>query len=99
MSHTTRKAFLEDAYLTACEGRVVAHTEQGGIILDTTNFYATSGGQPGDSGFLEMENGEQIIIATTVNGADKNEVVLVPAEGESLPPVGSTVISHIDWDR
>ena len=99
MSHITKKAFLEDAYLTACEGRVVAHTQLGGIILDTTNFYATSGGQPGDSGFLEMENGEQIIIATTVNGADKNEVVLVPAEGESLPPVGSTVISHIDWDR
>ena len=65
MSEKTRKAFLDDAYLTACEGKVVAINERGGIILDSTNFYATSGGQPGDSGHLERADGSRIAIATT----------------------------------
>ncbi len=99
MSFATKKAFLEDAYLTACEGKVVGINERGGIILDTTNFYATSGGQPGDSGFLELEDGLKIQIAVAVNGADKNEIVLVTADGERLPEIGATVISHIDWER
>ena len=99
MSSKTRKAFLDDAYLTACEGKVVAINERGGIILDCTNFYATSGGQPGDSGHLERADGSKIAIATTVNGSDKSEIVLVPAEGEPLPEVGETVTGHIDWER
>ena len=99
MSEKTRKAFLDDAYLTACEGKVVAINERGGIILDSTNFYATSGGQPGDSGHLERADGSRIAIATTVNGADKSEIVLVPAEGEALPEVGETLTGHIDWER
>lgn len=99
MSFATKKAFLHDAYLTACEGKVVGINERGGIILDTTNFYATSGGQPGDSGYLELEDGSKIQIAVAVNGVDKNEIVLVPADGEKQPEIGATVISHIDWER
>ena len=107
MTTRTRKAFLDDAYLTACEGKVVAvhpphgasHGERGGIVLDCTHFYATSGGQPGDTGFLERADGARISIAATVTGADKNEIVLVPAEGEPLPAIGETVTGHIDWER
>lgn len=95
----TRAAFLDDAYLTACEGRVIGINERGGIILDETNFYATSGGQPGDTGFLEREDGTKTAIATTVKGDEPGQIVLVPAEGEVLPGVGETVVSHIDWER
>ena len=42
MSIVTKPAFLDDAYLTACEGTVVAINERGGIILDETNFYLTT---------------------------------------------------------
>ena len=55
MSFSTRLAFLDDAYLAACEGKVLHVNERGGIILDATNFYATSGGQPGDTGVLERD--------------------------------------------
>lgn len=99
MGYETKKAFLDDAYLTACEGKVVHVNERGGIILDCTNFYATSGGQPGDSGHLERADGSKIEIATTVNGADKREIVLVPTEGQPLPEIGETLIGHIDWER
>ena len=44
--------FRDDSYLKSCDARVVAITEQGGIVLDRTVFYATSGGQPGDTGTL-----------------------------------------------
>jgi len=99
MVYRTEKAFLDDAYLTACEAKVVAVNERGGIILDRTNFYATSGGQPGDTGWLERSDGSRIEIAATVNGEDKNEIVLVPAEGQALPQTGETVTCHIDWER
>ena len=99
MPFITRAAFLDDSYLTACEGTVLAITDRGGIILDETNFYATSGGQPGDSGHLERADGSIIKIATAVAGETKQEIVLVPAEGEALPAVGEKLTGHIDWER
>ncbi len=98
MAFVTRKAFLEDAYLTACEGAVVAIGDKG-IILDCTHFYATSGGQPGDSGWLERDDGSSINIAAAINGENKNEIVLVPADGQILPKIGEKLVGHIDWER
>ena len=99
MSLETKPAFIDDAYLTACEGKVMAVNELGGIILDQTNFYATSGGQPGDTGFLERSDGSKIRIATTVTGESKKEIILVPADGEAVLEVGEKIIGHLDWER
>ncbi|MDP3960674.1 MAG: alanyl-tRNA editing protein [Pseudorhodobacter sp.] len=93
----TRLLFREDAYLREAEGRVVAHTAEGGIILDQTVFYATGGGQPGDSGTLIWQGG-RIAIATTVK-AKGGETALVPAEPVAMPPVGAVVRQMLDWDR
>ncbi len=99
MAFETRPLFIDDAYLSVCESRVVEINQRGGIILDQTNFYATSGGQPGDTGMLEREDGSKITIATTVNGDSKQEIILVPDEGEPLLQIGETVAAHLDWDR
>ncbi len=99
MPHETEALFREDAYLSTAEGSVVAITETGGIILDRSNFYATSGGQPGDTGFFERADGARIEIAGTVTGETKSEIVHVPAEGQTLPEIGEKLVLHIDWAR
>lgn len=95
----TRPAFLDDPYLTACECKVMDIVENGGIVLDQTNFYAASGGQPGDNGMLERSDGSFIKIATTKNGNTKQEIILIPEEGEKLPEIGETLVGHINWNR
>ena len=91
--------FRDDAYLSTAEGKVVAINDRGGIILDRTNFYATSGGQPGDTGFFERSDGSKIAIAATVTGETKDEIIHVPAHGEAAPEIGEELVLHVDWDR
>lgn len=99
MASPTRPAFSDDAYLTACEGKVLSVNESGGIVLDQTNFYAASGGQPGDTGMLELEDGTRIEIVDTFYASDRSQIVLLPKEGQPAPDPGRTVVGHIDWAR
>ena len=89
--------FREDAYLREAEATVRAVTSEGGIVLDQSVFYPTSGGQPGDSGTLSW-NGRSMEIATTVKGQG-DDVVLIPAEPAPMPDVGQTVTQKLNWDR
>ncbi|MBN9024942.1 MAG: alanyl-tRNA editing protein, partial [Rhizobiales bacterium] len=82
---------------STAEARVIGVNDRGGILLDRSIFYATGGGQPGDTGTLEREDGSMIKIATTVYGDSKSEIVHVPAEGSALPAPGETLVQHIDW--
>ena len=95
----TATLFRDDAYLRTCEAEVVEVNDRGGIILDRTIFYASGGGQPGDTGFLELENGDRIEITTTVYDEDRTRIVHVPAEGNVLPAAGTAVTAHLDWKR
>ncbi len=93
----TEQLFRNDPYLTEAEAFVTGHTDEGGLILDATLFYATGGGQPGDSGAVTWEGG-RIPVATTLKGAG-DDIVLIPGEPEPLPPIGATVMQTLDWDR
>lgn len=99
MSHTVKKLFLDDAYLTECSAIVLDVNDRGGIILDQSVFYGTSGGQPGDTGTMVLADGSSIDIATTVCGSDKDELILVPASSDYLPAIGDAVTVQVNWDR
>lgn len=96
----TEFLFRDDAYLKSCDAKVVAISPEGGVILDRTVFYATSGGQPGDSGRLVRADGSEMEIATAAHpDGDKLQIVHVPAEGSARLEVGETVRAEIDWDK
>jgi misacylated tRNA(Ala) deacylase len=91
--------YRDDFYLSTAEAVVTVIHEDGGIELDRTCFYATSGGQPGDTGFLERADGTKIALGQTKHGATKDIIIHVPLEGEPQPLVGEALTLHIDWAR
>lgn len=93
----TRLLFRDDAYRREAPGKVSAHTDEGGVVLEASLFYATGGGQPGDSGWLDWD-GQRLNIATAVK-AGTDQIALVPAEPQALPPIGADVVQTLDWDR
>lgn len=97
MTQPTDPLFLADSYCKSASATVTGLTEEGGVILDRSIFYARGGGQPGDSGTLEWSGG-RIPIATAVKG-EGGQIILVPAEPMALPPEGAKVSQSLDWDR
>ena len=90
----TEHLYRQDAYLTECEARVV-RADDDGIVLDRTVFYPLGGGQPGDSGYLQFDQGS-IRIQEARHGPD-GDVLHIP-EGGTVP-AGAKVRAVIDWDR
>lgn len=95
----TEALFREDAYLKEAEAEVTGINDRGGIILDRTIFYATSGGQPGDTGRLTRPDGTAVTIAATVTGETKDEIIHVPSPDQPSLAPGDRVALAIDWER
>lgn len=91
----TALLFRDDAFLQSCDATVTGINERGCIVLDRTVFYATAGGQPGDSGSMSFD-GQSIAIATTVYDESKTPVH-VPAAGALLPKRGTPVELTLNW--
>lgn len=94
----TEQLYRSDPYLRECEATVLAVTDRGGVILDRTPFYASSGGQPGDRGVIRFAHGECPIATTVYDAADKSMIVHVAAEGAPRPAAGETVTVALNWE-
>jgi misacylated tRNA(Ala) deacylase len=94
----TEPLFRQDAYLTETPAEVTAVTERG-LVLDRSVFYAQGGGQPGDTGWIVLDDGREIAIANAVYGEDRKAIVHMPAEGVPDVAVGARVVARLDWAR
>jgi misacylated tRNA(Ala) deacylase len=94
----TEELFRDDGYQKECEATVTGVSE-GGIELDRTVFYHTSGGQPGDSGTLTTVGGVSIEIVDTRKDRDTGTYQHVPADGAMAVSVGDKVTAAINWER
>ncbi|NNL17369.1 MAG: alanyl-tRNA editing protein [Boseongicola sp.] len=88
---------FRDAYLKTSPGTVTSMTEEGGIVLDRSVFYATGGGQPGDGGSLTW--GDNTVGITTAIKGESSTIVLIPESTENLPVVGDEVLQSLDWNK
>jgi misacylated tRNA(Ala) deacylase len=91
----THRLELVDSTLREWDATVLAADPELGIVLDTSAFYPGGGGQPPDHGVL-LWGGVQTRIVDVRRGDD---LYLVPAEGDPLPPVGTAVRGAIEDDR
>jgi misacylated tRNA(Ala) deacylase len=91
----THRLELTDQTLREWEATVLACDPEQGVVLDRSAFYPGGGGQPPDRGVL-LWGGVQ----TRIIGARKgDDLWLVPAEGDPLPPVGTPVRGAVEDGR
>lgn len=90
----TELLYQTDAYLREFDAQVVA-VEGTTVELDRTALYATSGGQPHDTGTLS--DGIRTWQVTEVK--KQGDAIWHSLAGEGLPEIGSTVHGIVDWQR
>nr|WP_272210816.1 alanyl-tRNA editing protein [Marinicella sp. W31]MDC2876732.1 alanyl-tRNA editing protein [Marinicella sp. W31] len=91
--------YREDFYLAGCDAVVTAVHDDGTFETDRTCFYATSGGQPGDTGIARRADGSSLSLDVTRHGEGKDVILHVPADGEAPPDAGEAVTLELDWPR
>jgi misacylated tRNA(Ala) deacylase len=90
----THRLELADQTLREWDATVLASGPDG-IVLDRSAFYPGGGGQPPDHGVL-LWGGVQ----TRIVGASKgDELYLIPAEDDPLPPVGTAARGALEDER
>jgi misacylated tRNA(Ala) deacylase len=90
----TTRLELDDQSLREWDATVLDSSPDG-IVLDRSAFYPGGGGQPPDHGTL-LWGGVQTRIVGARRGDD---LVLVPAEGDPLPPAGTAVRGAVEDER
>ena len=89
----TDRLYLRDAELRTFDATVVA-VDDDRVELDRTAFYATSGGQPHDTGHLTWDTGAASVIDVRSDGTRVLHRLAGP-----VPPVGTTVSGEVEDER
>ena len=95
---------------TACDAKVLAIVntdgefvdalgagEKGTVVLDKTPFYALSGGQVGDTGFIQK--GEEKVFEVLDTTKNQDGIFLHSGVAMDVISVGDAVIPDVDFDR
>ena len=91
----TERLDLADPTLREWDCTVVGVDPDRGIVLDRSAFYPGGGGQPPDHGVLLWQGVQTRIVGTTKG----DELYLVPAEGDPVPPAGTAVTGAVEDAR
>jgi misacylated tRNA(Ala) deacylase len=91
----THRLDLHDPSVREWDAVVINSSAEDGIVLDRSAFYPGGGGQPPDEGVL-LWGGVRTRIVGTRRG---DEQYLLPAEGDPLPPAGTSVRGALDDER
>jgi misacylated tRNA(Ala) deacylase len=91
----TNRLDLLDPSLREWQCVVLSSDPEQGIVLDRSAFYPGGGGQPPDHGVL-LWQGVQTRIVGTRKGDD---LYLLPAEGDPVPPAGTEVTGAVEDTR
>ncbi len=91
----THRLELGDATVRSWDATVLAAGPDG-IVLDRSAFYPGGGGQPPDEGVLLWQG-----VQTRISGVRKttDDLYLLPADGDPLPPPGTAVRGAVDDER
>jgi misacylated tRNA(Ala) deacylase len=90
----THRLELDDQTLREWDATVL-HAAPDGIVLDRSAFYPGGGGQPPDEGVLLWGG-----VETSIVGVRKgDDLYLIPAESDPLPPPGTKVRGAIKDER
>ena len=92
-----KQVYLTEPYMREMESLVVGYGLNGGILLEKTIFYPTSGGQPNDLGTLSWKGKNASVSDVRKYGLDGIEIIL--EENSPLPEEGDVIHQEIDWDR
>jgi misacylated tRNA(Ala) deacylase len=96
---STALLFRQDAYAREAGAQVLAVIERW-VILDQTVFYAASGGQPSDFGFIGATSGQKAAVADLrYLDAAKTRIGHLWPEGAALPQVGDRLRLSLDFPR
>ena len=91
----THRLDWADPTLREWDCTVLAADPEHGIVLDRSAFYPGGGGQPPDYGVLLWQG-----VQTRIVGVRKgDDLYLIPAEGDPIPPVGTAVHGAIEDER
>ena len=90
----TMKMYEENPYLNEFESKITNIDHENNCIeLEKTAFYGQSGGQPGDTGILEINN-KKIEVKNTLK--NKNTILHQLEETENIN-IGNFIKGKIDW--
>ncbi|MCJ7536438.1 MAG: alanyl-tRNA editing protein [Anaerolineales bacterium] len=91
----TELLYQTDSYIQEFPARIKnVDPENQAIILNRTAFYPGGGGQPADSGWIEIGDASVPIKRARKAGPD---ILHVMDEGFDLPEIGQDVIGNLDW--